>query len=757
MSDIINLLCKEFNLKLNQVENTVKLIDDGNTIPFIARYRKEQTGSLDDVVLRDLYERLIYLRNLEERKEEIIRLIEEQGKLTEELKEEILKAEVLQRLEDLYRPYKQKKATRASKAKERGLEPLADIILAQNSTSEDFDAMAAPFINEEKDVKNTKDAFAGAMDIIAEIVSDNAEYRKKIREIYIADGVISSEAVDEEQKTVYEMYYKYEEAVKTIANHRVLAINRGEKEKVLKVKLNTPDDRIVDYLLTMEIKNDASTTKFYKSAIEDGYKRLIAPSIEREVRNLLTEKAEEEAIKVFGKNTKNLLMIAPVKDVNVLAIDPSFRTGCKLAALDGTGKLLDYTAVYPNEPRNEVEKSQKLMSEWIDKYNIDIIPIGNGTASRETEAVVADMLNKVNKKVSYTIVSEAGASVYSASKLAQEEYPDLDVTIRGAISIGRRLQDPLAELVKIDPKSIGVGQYQHDVNQTKLGEALDGVVEDCVNSVGVDLNTASTALLQYVSGISKSIAKNVVSYREQNGKFTDRKELKKVKQLGDKAFEQCAGFLRITDGENPLDKTSVHPESYEIAQALLTRLGYSLDDVRNSRLSDISQRISTLKIKEEQKEVKIESGQRLKGLEALAQLKVKETKKSAKELFDVRIKVLAGELNVGIPTLIDIVEELKKPGRDVRDEMPKPIFRNDVLKIEDLKEGMVLTGTVRNVVDFGAFVDVGLKNDGLVHLSEMSEKYIRHPMELVQVGDIVTVKIKSIDISRQRIGLTMKK
>ncbi len=758
MSDIINLLCNEFNLKLNQVENTVKLIDDGNTIPFIARYRKEQTGSLDDVVLRDLYERLIYLRNLEERKEEIIRLIEEQGKLTEELKEEILKAEVLQRLEDLYRPYKQKKATRASKAKERGLEPLADIILAQNSTSEDFDAMAAPFINEEKDVKNTKDAFAGAMDIIAEIVSDNAEYRKKIREIYIADGVISSEAVDEEQKTVYEMYYKYEEAVKTIANHRVLAINRGEKEKVLKVKLNTPDDRIVDYLLTMEIKNDASSTaKFYKSAIEDGYKRLIAPSIEREVRNLLTEKAEEEAIKVFGKNTKNLLMIAPVKDVNVLAVDPSFRTGCKLAALDGTGKLLDYTAVYPNEPRNEVEKSQKLMSEWIDKYSIDIIPIGNGTASRETEAVVADMLSKVNKKVSYTIVSEAGASVYSASKLAQEEYPDLDVTIRGAISIGRRLQDPLAELVKIDPKSIGVGQYQHDVNQTKLGEALDGVVEDCVNSVGVDLNTASTALLQYVSGISKSIAKNVVSYREQNGKFTDRKELKKVKQLGDKAFEQCAGFLRITDGENPLDKTSVHPESYEIAQALLTRLGYSLDDVRNSRLSDISQRISTLKIKEEQKEVKIESGQRLKGLEALAQLKVKEPKKSAKELFDARIKVLAGELNVGIPTLIDIVEELKKPGRDVRDEMPKPIFRNDVLKIEDLKEGMVLTGTVRNVVDFGAFVDVGLKNDGLVHLSEMSEKYIRHPMELVQVGDIVTVKIKSIDISRQRIGLTMKK
>lgn len=762
MTDIKNLLCKEFNLKLHQVENTVKLIDEGNTIPFIARYRKEQTGSLDDVVLRDLYERLVYLRNLEERKEEIIRLIEEQGKLTEELKEEILKAEVLQRLEDLYRPYKQKKATRASKAKERGLEPLANIILAQDSISEDFDAMAAPFINEEKDVKNTKDAFAGAMDIIAEIVSDNAEYRKKIREIYIADGIIKSEAVDEEEKTVYEMYYKYEEPVKSIVNHRILAINRGEKEKVLKVKLNTPDDRIVDYLYTMEIKNDtASTIGFYKSAIEDGYKRLIAPSIEREVRNLLTERAEEEAIKVFGKNTKNLLMISPVKDVNVLAIDPSFRTGCKLAALDGTGKLLDHTAVYPNEPRNEVAKSQKLMSEWINKYNIDIIPIGNGTASRETEAVVADMLSKINKKVSYTIVSEAGASVYSASKIAQEEYPDLDVTIRGAISIGRRLQDPLAELVKIDPKSIGVGQYQHDVNQTRLGEALDGVVEDCVNNVGVDLNTASPALLQYVSGISKSIAKNIVSYREQNGKFTNRKELKKVKQLGDKAFEQCAGFLRITDGENPLDKTSVHPESYEIAENLLNRLGYSIDDVKNSRLSDIVQRISTLKIEEEKKEIKPElSGRTLKGLEALAVLKQKpnekKAKKSAKELFDARIKVLAEELNVGIPTLIDIVEELKKPGRDVRDEMPKPIFRNDVLKIEDLQEGMVLTGTVRNVVDFGAFVDVGLKNDGLVHLSEMSEKYIKHPMEIVQVGDIVSVKIKSIDVQRQRIGLTMK-
>ncbi|QSX06979.1 RNA-binding transcriptional accessory protein [Sedimentibacter sp. zth1] len=758
MSEIINLLCKEFNLKLQQVENTVKLIDEGNTIPFIARYRKEQTGSLDDVVLRDLYERLIYLRNLEDRKVEIIRLIDEQGKLTEELRNEILKAEVLQRLEDLYRPFKQKKSTRASKAKEKGLEPLALIILEQNSTSEDFDDMARPFVDVDKGVKNTKAAFAGAMDIIAEKVSDNAEYRKKIREIYLADGTIFTEAVDEEEKTVYEMYYKYEETVKTIANHRVLAINRGESEKKLKVKLKTPDDRIVDYLLTKEINNDnASTFKFYKSAIEDGYKRLIAPSIGREVRNILTDKAEEEAIKVFGKNTKNLLLISPVKDVNVLAVDPSFRTGCKLAALDGTGKLLDYCAVYPNEPRNEVEKSQKLMTDWINKYDIDIITIGNGTASRETEKVVADMLSKIDKKVTYTIVSEAGASVYSASKLAQEEYPDLDVTIRGAISIGRRLQDPLAELVKIDPKSIGVGQYQHDVNQNKLGGALDGVVEDCVNSIGVDLNTASTALLQYVSGVSKSVAKNVVKYREKNGKFSDRKQLIDVKQLGEKAFEQCAGFLRISDGENPLDKTSVHPESYETAKALLKRLNYTIDDVKQSRLRDINQRIATLKIEEKNKSSKIVSnGKRLKGLESLAILKVKEEKKSAKEMFDERIKVLADEFNIGVPTLIDMVAELKKPGRDVRDEMPKPIFRNDILKIGDLKEGMILSGTVRNVVDFGAFVDIGLKNDGLVHLSEMSEKYIKHPFELVQVGDNVTVKIKSIDIERQRIALTMK-
>lgn len=758
MSQINDLLCKEFNLKSTQVENTVKLIDEGNTIPFIARYRKEMTGSLDDVVLRDLYERLIYLRNLEDRKSEIIRLIDEQGKLTEQLKSEINRAEVLQRLEDLYRPYKKKKSTRASKAKENGLEPLADIILSQSCDSDNFEELVKPYIDKEKGVKNIKEAFAGAMDIIAEIVSDNAEYRKKIREIYMADAIIITEAVDEEEKTVYEMYYNYEEPIKSIANHRVLAINRGEKEKKLKVKLKTPDDIIIDLLISNEITNDEATTfNFYKSAIEDAYKRLIAPSIEREVRNALTEKAEEEAIKIFGKNTKNLLMISPVKDVNVLAIDPSFRTGCKLAVLDGTGKLLDHCAVYPNEPRNEVEKSQKFMADWIRKYNIDIISIGNGTASRETEKVVADMLSDMNSdNTSYTIVSEAGASVYSASKLAQEEYPDLDVTVRGAISIGRRLQDPLAELVKIDPKSIGVGQYQHDVNQKKLGNALDGVVEDCVNNVGVDLNTASTALLQYVSGISKTIAKNIVKYREENGKFTTRKQLTDVKQLGDKAFEQCAGFLRISDGENPLDKTAVHPESYDIAEVLLKRLGYKIDDVKQSRLGDINHRVAALKIKEDNKGLAFESGKRLKGLEALAQLKFKEEKKSPKQNFEQRLKVLAEELEVGIPTLTDIISELKKPGRDVRDEMPKPIFRNDVLKIEDLKEGMSLQGTVRNVVDFGAFVDIGLKNDGLVHLSEMSDKYIRHPFEVVEVGDNVTVKIKSIDIQRQRIALTMK-
>lgn len=760
MIDINKILCTEFNLKPFQVENTVKLIDEGNTIPFIARYRKEQTGSLDDVVLRDLFERLTYLRNLEVRKEEVIRLIEEQGKLTEELKNEILNAEVLQRVEDLYRPYKQKKSTRASKAKEKGLEPLAEIILAQNITEGILEGIAKPFIDEEKGVNNVKEAYEGACDIIAEIISDNADYRKHIREVYARDAILLSEAADEEEKTVYEMYYKFEEQVSKIANHRILAINRGEKEKKLKVKLNTPDEKILNYLISNEIKNEkAITTDYYSAAIQDSYKRLIAPSIEREIRNMLTERAEEEAIKVFGKNTKNLLMVPPVKDVKILAVDPSFRTGCKLAILDGTGKFLEQGVIYPNEPRNEVEKSQQIMSEIIKKFDIDVITIGNGTASRETEQVVSDMLSKYTfpKKVTYTIVSEAGASVYSASKLAQEEYPELDVTIRGAISIGRRLQDPLAELVKIDPKSIGVGQYQHDVNQTKLGQELDGVVEDCVNSVGVDLNTASPALLQYVSGITKTISKNLVKYREENGKFINRQELMKVKMLGDKAFEQCAGFLRISDGENPLDKTAVHPETYEIAEKLLNKLGYSIEDVRTGNLRDINERILKVPVKEDKKIKITAKDTRLKGLEALSQISFKEDKKPVGERVKDRIKVLAEELNIGVPTLTDIIEELKKPGRDPRDEMPKVIFRSDVVKFEDMEVGMKLTGTVRNVVDFGAFVDIGVKQDGLIHLSEMSDKYIKNPMEVVQVGDTVNVTIISIDKERQRIGLSMKK
>ena len=760
MIDINKILCEEFNLKPLQVENTVKLIDEGNTIPFIARYRKEQTGSLDDVVLRELFERLTYLRNLELRKEEVLRLIEEQGKLTDELKNEILSADVLQRVEDLYRPYKQKKSTRASKAKEKGLEPLAEIILAQNITEGDLEEIASPFIDEEKGVNNAKEAYEGACDIIAEIVSDNADYRKHIREVYVNDAILLSEAADEDEKTVYEMYYKFEEPVNKIANHRILAINRGEKEKKLKVKLNSPDEKIINYLISKEITNEnAITAEYYLSSIQDSYKRLIAPSIEREIRNMLTERAEEEAIKVFGKNTKNLLMVPPVKDVRILAVDPSFRTGCKLAVLDGTGKFLEEAVIYPNEPRNEVEKSQKLMAELINKFDIDVITIGNGTASRETEMVVSDMLSKYTfpKKVTYTIVSEAGASVYSASKLAQEEYPKLDVTIRGAISIGRRLQDPLAELVKIDPKSIGVGQYQHDVNQTKLGQELDGVVEDCVNSVGVDLNTASPALLQYVSGITKTISKNLVKYREQNGKFINRQELMKIKMLGDKAFEQCAGFLRISDGENPLDKTAVHPETYEIAEKLLKKLGYTIEDLRSGTLRDINERIMKIPVKEDKKVKMPAKNVRLKGFEALAQINFKEDKKPSREKIKERIKVLSEELNVGVPTLTDIIEELKKPGRDPRDEMPKVVFRSDVMNFEDMKVGMKLTGTVRNVVDFGAFVDIGVKQDGLVHLSEMSDKYIKNPMEVVQVGDTVNVTIISIDKERQRIGLSMKK
>ncbi|MGF7059815.1 Tex family protein [Brassicibacter mesophilus] len=712
--DIVSQLTQELKLKKIQVESTIKLIDEGNTIPFIARYRKEMTDGLSDEVLREFDDRLTYLRNLELRKEEVIRLIDEQGKLTEELKADILKADVLQKVEDLYRPYRQKRRTRATVAKEKGLEPLAELILKQEVVSGTIEQLASPYINEELEVNTVEDAINGAKDIIAEIISDNAEYRERIREMNFNKGIINSEAVDQEEKTVYEMYYGFNEAVNKIANHRILAVNRGEKEKKLKVKVLSPDEDIINYLMKKVIINSKSVTiSLLKESIEDAYKRLISPSIEREIRNLLTERAEEEAIKVFGKNTKPLLLVPPVKNVRILAIDPSYRTGCKLVVLDETGKLLDYTTIYPNEPHNKVEESKKVMKDLINKYDINIIPIGNGTASRETELLVSDMIKEIDRKVYYTIVSEAGASVYSASKLATEEYPDIDVSIRGAISIGRRLQDPLAELVKIDPKSIGVGQYQHDLNQSKLGETLKNVVEDCVNSVGVDLSTATPSLLQYVSGISSSVAKNIVKYREENGKFKDRKELKRVKRLGDKVFEQCAGFLRISDGDNPLDNTAVHPESYEITMRLIEKLGYSTDDIRQGKLKNIEERIPD-------------------------------------------IEVLAGELEVGVPTLKDIIEEIKKPGRDPREEMPKPIFRSDVLKMEDLKLDMIMTGTVRNVVDFGAFVDIGVKQDGLVHISELSNKFIKNPMDVVSVGDEVKVKIIGLDIERGKISLSIK-
>lgn len=722
MDKIIRILVREFKIKEGQVRKTIELIDEGNTVPFIARYRKEMTGGLSDEILRDLDERLVYLRNLENRKEEVIRLIDEQGKLTEELRQEIEESEVLQRVEDLYRPFRPKRSTRATKAKEKGLEPLAELILNQDIVEGELEELAMPFVNEELEVNTIEEAFQGAKDIIAELISDNANYRETIRNINLNKGSINSTVIDEEQQSVYEMYYDFTQAVKTIANHRVLAINRGEKEKFLKVKLLSPEEEILKYLVENIITNERAITKeLLQEAIEDSYKRLIAPSIEREIRNILTEKAEEEAIKVFAKNTKPLLMIPPLKDVRVLAIDPSFRTGCKLAILDETGKLLDYTTIYPNEPHNKVEESKKVMKKLIEKYDIDIIPIGNGTASRETELIVSEMLNEMDREVYYTIVNEAGASVYSASKLANQEYPDLDVSIRGAISIGRRLQDPLAELVKIDPKSIGVGQYQHDLNQNKLSESLKNVVEDCVNTVGVDLNTATPSLLQYVSGITPSIGRNIVKYREEKGAFKNRRELMEVSRLGDKAFEQCAGFLRISGGDNPLDNTAVHPESYDIARSLLEKLGYTTADIKEGNIKDIEERIGKL------------GRNNISGL-----------------------KLLAEELEVGLPTLKDIVEEVKKPGRDPRDEMPKPIFRRDVLKVEDLKVDMILTGTIRNVVDFGAFVDIGVKQDGLVHISQLSNKFVKNPMEIVSVGEEVKVRIIGVDIEREKISLSMK-
>ncbi|MBM7561346.1 Tex family protein [Fusibacter tunisiensis] len=720
---IVRQLSKELKLGTKQIEATIALIDEGNTIPFIARYRKEATGGISDEVLRDFDDRLKYLRNLQARKEEVIRIIEEQGKLTDDLKADIESATVLQKVEDLYRPYKQKKSTRASKAIEKGLEPLADIIWAEDFLDGDFESVATTYIDEEKGLETVEQVIQGAMDIVAERISDSPDYRAFIREANLRHGVIESVAVDAEEQTVYEMYYDFNEGVSKIANHRVLALNRGEKEKKLKVKLISPDADLVEEIKKRQIMDTrALTTHYLEAAIEDAYKRLIAPSIEREVRNHLSERAEEEAIKVFGKNTKALLLVPPVKDVRVLAIDPSYRTGCKLAVLDETGKLLEYATIYPNAPQNKVKESKAVLTKLIKKYNTQIIPIGNGTASRETEQLVAELIQELDMEVYYTIVSEAGASVYSASKLATEEYPDIDVSIRGAISIGRRLQDPLAELVKIDPKHIGVGQYQHDVNQKKLEEQLGNVVEDCVNSVGVDLNTATPSLLAYVAGITSTIAKNIVAYRDENGKFNSRKELIKVKRLGEKVFEQCAGFLRIADGKNPLDNTAVHPEAYSDTEKLLTLLGYDLKALEKNALMDIDLRIG-----------QFAGLDREKGL-----------------------RELSNRLEIGLPTLKDIVEELKKPGRDPRDEMPKPFFRSDVLKMEDLSEGMILTGTVRNVVDFGAFVDIGVKQDGLVHISELADRFVKNPMDVVSVGDTVSVKIKGIDLNRGKIALTMR-
>lgn len=750
--NIIETLAAEFHVKVSQVENTVALIDDGNTIPFIARYRKEATGGLSDEVLRDMDDRLTYLRNLEARKEEVIRLIDEQGKLDDELKAKIMEAEVLQRVEDLYKPFKQKKATRASKARARGLAPLAELFMEQALEEGSVEEQAAPFINEENEVPDAAAAIAGAMDIIAEQVSDDPELTASVREKTLETGVIATEAVDAEEKTVYEMYYDHQEALNKIPNHRVLAINRGEKEKKLKVKVNVPVEQIEKLLCDAVITNEKSIfAATVREAVADAYKRLMAPSIEREMRNMLTERAEEEAVKVFAKNTEKLLMVPPVKGARIISIDPGYRTGCKVAVLNETGKLLAYTTIYPTQPKNDIAGTEATLKKLADKYRINTIVIGNGTGSRETEEVVANFIKKYGYDIQYTIVNEAGASVYSASKLATEEYPTLDVTTRGAMSLGRRLQDPLAELVKIPTKSIGVGQYQHDINQGLLESALDNVVEDCVNRVGVDLNTASPSLLAHVAGINMGIAKNIVAYREEQGAFTDRKQLKKVSKLGEKTFNQCAGFMRISDGKNPLDATSVHPESYKAAEAMLEKLGLDKADITKGGLGDIELKIAEM-YKEKPKAEK--PAVRKKGLAALAEIS-KEPENPKKNLGKA-IEKLAAELEIGSMTLKDIIEEMKKPGRDPREDAPAVIFRNDVRSFEDLKVDMELMGTVRNVVDFGAFVDIGVKNDGLVHISEMSKKYIKHPMDAISVGDTVKVKIINIDYDKQKIGLTMK-
>ena len=798
--DIIQKIKEELQVEKWQVEAAVKLIDEGNTIPFISRYRKEITGSLNDEQLRNLDERLTYLRSLEDKKEQVLKSIEEQGKLTDELKEKILAAQTLVVVEDLYRPYRPKRKTRASIAKEKGLEPLAEYILRQEATEPVLNE-AAKYASEEKEVKTPEEALQGAQDIIAEMISDDADHRLYIRNITVEEGIVSSTAKDEKAQSVYEMYYNFEEPVKKIAGHRVLALNRGEAEKVLTVKVNAPEERILRYLEKKLItKENEYTTPVICAAVEDSYDRLIAPAIEREIRNDLTEKAEDGAINVFGKNLEQLLLQPPIAGKVVLGWDPAFRTGCKLAVVDATGKVLDTKVIFPTAPQNKVEESKAELKKLIKKYNVDLISVGNGTASRESEQVIVELLKELDRPVQYVIVNEAGASVYSASKLATEEFPNFDVGQRSAASIARRLQDPLAELVKIDPKSIGVGQYQHDMNQKKLSDALSGVVEDSVNKVGVDLNTASASLLEYVSGINKTIAKNIVDYRENNGRFVNRKQLLKVPKLGPKAYEQCAGFLRIPDGKNPLDATSVHPESYEAAEQLMEKLGLTMEDIKESQKQAAAKKasgrssaaqadgqkngngtVNAPKKREEQKgkAVRVHNTNTAMGkalaaamggvtFDNSAQTSAKQTAPVAKNAvndakdmsgLEKRIKnkkLLAEELGIGEITLTDILKELEKPGRDPRDDMPKPILRSDVLDMKDLKPGMILKGTVRNVIDFGVFVDIGVHQDGLVHISQITDRYIKHPLEAVSVGDIVDVQVLTVDVAKKRIGLTMK-
>lgn len=784
--DIILKLKEELKVEKWQVEAAVNLIDEGNTIPFIARYRKEATGSLNDEVLRDLHERLTYLRNLEEKKEQVLKSIEEQGKLTDELKEKIMAAETMVVVEDLYRPYRPKRKTRASVAKEKGLDGLAEFILAQE-TAAPIEEEAVKYIHEDEDaakaVKTVEEAVQGAKDIIAEMISDEADYRIYIRDITMKEGSLTSTARDEKAESVYEMYYQYEEPISKVAGHRTLAINRGENEKFLTVKVEAPRERILQFLRTKTIKNDNPVTSpLLEETIADSYDRLIAPAIEREIRNDLTEKAEDGAISVFGKNLEQLLLQPPIKGKVVLGWDPAFRTGCKLAVVDETGKVLDTKVIYPTAPQNKVEQAKAELKKLIKKYNVSLISVGNGTASRESEQVIVELIKELDVPVQYVIVNEAGASVYSASKLATEEFPNFDVGQRSAASIARRLQDPLAELVKIDPKSIGVGQYQHDMNQKKLSEALGGVVEDSVNRVGVDLNTASASLLEYVSGVTKVIARNIVDYRETNGRFKNRTQLLKVAKLGPKAYEQCAGFMRITDGDNPLDATSVHPESYEAAEKLLEKLGLTMEDVREAQKKAAAQKQTAKKaapVKEKkprQSKIVIRNtntamGKALAAAMGNMNLEVQEndtnvnnaaaqdTKEAAVSSLAKKIKdkkKLAEELGIGEITLMDILTELEKPARDPRDDMPAPILRSDVLDMKDLKPGMILKGTVRNVIDFGVFVDIGVHQDGLVHISQITDKYIKHPLEAVSVGDVVDVQVLTVDLAKKRIGLTMK-